>query len=440
MQASSIFRNRDLKCGDHSISPLMVTELVAALDLAQINIKEQKNRGETILNQPAALLPLLSEVEGAVDEIANTWRPDDPEYRADIFRQIMMSLSFSYFAYFHADGEHPDWSPLWNPVYTLQPNPDDIYLYSPLKPGLHYRVSGNRGTVKLLTFSTGAGMAGMRDATLEDTGDGYNDIDDTEMAFDENGDFEILFCTQRPEAHTGNWGKLSPEADYMMTRYRSYDWVNEIDPHMTIECLDSVPPKKRLTPEDIYARIAEMAKYPRRSSRLFLAMQNAIKDRVGINKFEPTKYAGGLSKQIYWPAVFEIEDGEALIIKTELPEICPYWNIQINDPYFSIVEYVYRLSSINGATGKISADGKLRAVVALEDPGVPNWLDTAGFKQGTIYGRWYGCDSNPLPVLKRVKLSELRDHLPPDTPTISPDERAEELRQRVRGAQSRRRW
>ena len=392
------------------------------------------------MSDPVALLPQLAELESAVDEIANTWRPDDPEYRADIYRQIMMSLSFSYFAYFHADGEHPDWSPLWNPVYTLQPNPDDIYLYSPLKPGLRYRVAGNRGTVKMLTFSTGAGMAGMHDGGLEETGRGYNDIDDTEMTFGPDGDFEMLFCTERPEGHSGNWSKLSPEADYIMIRYRSYDWTTERDPQLTIACLDPVPPKPRLTPDEIYARIAEMARFPRRASRLFLAMQNAIKERVGINKFEPTKYAGGLSKQIYWPAVFELEDGEALIIETDLPEVRPYWNIQLNDPYFSVVEFVYRLSSINGATAKISSDGKLRAVIALEDPGVPNWLDPAGFKQGTIYGRWYGCDANPLPVLKRVKLAELREHLPADTPVVSPEARAEELRQRVRGAQRRRRW
>ena len=76
----------------------------------------------------------------------------------------------------------------------------------------------------------------------------------------------------------------------------------------------------------------------------------------------------------------------------------------------------------------------------MTDPGVPNWLDTAGFKQGTIYGRWYDCSSNPLPTLKRVKLSEVRDHLPADTPIVTPEERTTQLRDRVRGAQRRRRW
>lgn len=388
-------------------------------------------------SEPVELMSLLGDLESAVDELANTWRPNDPEYRADIYRQIMMSLSSSYFNFFHADGEHPDWAPLWNPVFTLQPNPDDIYLQSPLKPGLRYRVSGKRGTTKMLTISTSAGTVGIDDGNI---GVGYRDIDDSDIVYEADGSFEILFSQQRPEGHTGNWCELSPQAEHMMVRFRSYDWLNETDPELIIECLDPVPPKARLTPDEIYARIRRMAKFPGQTSNLFLKMQNGIKETAGVNKFQPTQYVGGLSKQIYWPAVFEFEDDEALVIETEMPERTTYWNIQLNDPYFSIVEYVYRLSSLNAATAKISADGKFRAVIALNDPGVPNWLDPAGFKQGTIYGRWYDCSSNPLPTLTRVKLSELRDHLPADTPIVTGEERATELRNRVRGAQRRRRW
>ena len=88
----------------------------------------------------------------------------------------------------------------------------------------------------------------------------------------------------------------------------------------------------------------------------------------------------------------------------------------------------------------VDADGRFRAVISLQDPGVPNWLDPAGFKQGTIYGRWYDCDSSPLPTLQRVKFAELRNHLPADTPLVTPEQRAEELRRRVRACQRRRRW
>jgi hypothetical protein len=226
----------------------------------------------------------------------------------------------------------------------------------------------------------------------------------------------------------------------MFLRYRSYDWVNEIDPQLSIECLDPVGPKPRLEPDEILRRIVEMAKFPARKTKQYFKMQNGVKERVGFNTFEPTRMVGALVKQTYWPACFQLEEDEALVIETEIPERAPYWNIQLNDPYFNALEYVYRLSSTNGHFARLSSDGKFRAVIALTDPGVPNWLDPAGYKEGGIYGRWYDCDSEPHPTIERVKLADLRRHLPDDTPVVTPGERAEELRQRVRGCQRRRRW
>ena len=41
------------------------------------------------------ILTYLAGLEAAVAELANTWRPDDPQYRADVYRQTMMSLAYS---------------------------------------------------------------------------------------------------------------------------------------------------------------------------------------------------------------------------------------------------------------------------------------------------------------------------------------------------------
>jgi hypothetical protein len=381
---------------------------------------------------------LLADLEGAVAELANTWRPDDPEYRADVYRQTMTSLSYAYFAYFHADAEHPDWAPLWNPVYTLQPNPDDIYLQSPIRGDLTYRVSGNRGTCKILSFTTQKALSGTVDRMPQPSG--HNEIDCTDLALEPGQDFEVIFSAERPAGYSGKWARIDPEAGGMMVRFRSYDWEHEIDPVLSIECLDPVPPKPRLTPDEIYARIREMTKFPARKTKLYYPMQNGVKERVGFNVFEPVKYQGALAKQVYWPACFQFDKDEALIIETELPVRRPYWNIQLNDPYFNALEYVYRLSSLNGHTAKLSPDGKFRAVISLTDPGVPNWLDPAGYTEGGIYGRWFDCDSAPTPSVRRVKLRDLREHMPQDTPIVSREERADELRRRVRACQRRRRW
>jgi hypothetical protein len=384
------------------------------------------------------LLALLAPLQGVEDSLQNTWHPDDPAYRADVFRQTMTSLSYSYFMYFHATPEHPDWSPLWNPVYTLQPNPDDIYLHAPLRGDLVYRVSGNRGSCKILSFTTQRAMSGTVDEMPNPSG--HNEVDDIDLGLALNEDFEVIFSAKKPAGYTGKWAKIDPQAGGMMVRFRSYDWAKEVDPSISIECISPVPPKPRLTQEQIYAGIQEMAKYPRRKTRLYYGMQNGVKSRVGYNVFEPVRYVGALAKQVYWPACFQFDDDEALIIETDLPAQRPYWNIQLNDPYFNALEYVYRLSSLNGHTAKVSTDGKFRAVISLTDPGVPNWLDPAGYKEGGIYGRWFDCDSTPTPIIKRVKLAELREHLPADTPIVTPEERAEELRIRVRACQRRRRW
>jgi hypothetical protein len=384
-----------------------------------------------------SILSYLGDLDRAVDELAHTWKPDDPRYRADIYRQIMMNLSYSYFAFFHADPEHPDWSPLWNPVYLQQPNPDTLYLYAPLRGDLTYRISGDRGTCNSLVFSTQHGFSGFVDSITEMAN--IHTFDVQGMKVGPDGEFEIVLSQERPAGYTGNWAKITPDVDTLMVRYVSQDWEKERDPHLSIECLDRVPLKRRLTPDEIVDRIKRMAIFPARMDRIFFKMQDDLKKRVGVNTFD-VFIQPGVDFQYYWPAAFEFSPGEALIVETELPEKRPYWNLQVNDPYFNIVEYVYRLSSINGATAKPSSDGKLRAVVALEDPGVPNWLDTAGFTEGTLWGRWYGCSSQPLPTLKRVPFAKVRDYLPKDTPQVTPEQREEELRARVRAAQRRRRW
>ena len=385
------------------------------------------------------IIELLREgLEAASADLAATWRPDDPDYRIDMYRQIMMNLSYSYFAFLYADAEHPDWAPLWNHVYADQPNPDDIYLYTPIRGDLTYRVSGNRGTNAILNFTMQKGFAGMTDTSSAMRQ--AKDFDDRDLEIAPDGSFEVIISAQRPDGHSGNWSEMPADADALVVRYRMVDWEKERDPQLSIECLDPVPLKPRLSSDEIVARIREMSKLPTRYNKTFLPLQNSVRNEVGVNQFVHHRYPGGLSQQVYWPAVFDLDDGEALIIETEMPERRFYWNIQINDPYFNAIEIVYRFTSINEATAHYGADGRFRAVVALEDPGVPNWLDPGEFKQGTLYGRWYDCSTEPMPTIKRVPLAALREHLPADTPVVTPEERADLLRRRVRAAQRRRRW
>ena len=171
-----------------------------------------------------SILSHLADLEGAVANLGQTWQPEDPAYRADICRQTMTSLSYAYFMYFHATPEHPDWAPLWNPVYTLQPNPDDIYVQSPIRGDLTYRVSGNRGTCKILSFTTQAALSGTYDEPP--VPNGHNEVDCSDLGLVPGEDFEVIFSAERPAGYTGKWAPIAPNAGGMFVRYRSYDWAS----------------------------------------------------------------------------------------------------------------------------------------------------------------------------------------------------------------------
>ena len=139
-------------------------------------------------------------------------------------------------------------------------------------------------------------------------------------------------------------------------------------------------------------------------------------------------------------AEHDIENDEALIIETELPEKVRYWSFLVTDDLFATIDWTNRQSSLNGHQARIDADGRFRAVVSLRDPGVPNWLDTGGCLHGAIQGRWNQASSAPHPTLTRVALEDVRSHIPGDTPVVSPEEREKVLRERRMGAQMRRKW
>src|SRR3546814_20654130 len=72
-------------------------------------------------------------------------------------------------------------------------------------------------------------------------------------------------------------------------------------------------------------------------------------------------------------------------------------------------------SSLNDAQARVDKDGLFRAVISAQDPGVPNWLDTAGNASGAVQGRWLDCSDKPIPDTRVVKVKDIRKYLPADT-------------------------
>lgn len=390
----------------------------------------------------AATLPrwadYLAEMEGAAELFGLLRDPDDQALRQEALRLFFLALSSGYFTAF-ADPDLPDFVPAVNTVLNASmTNPDFVYSSASIDGSGTYRISGERGDGLFVLLDMVAGGLGVMDKLGPSCG--TIDIDGLEIGAD--GRFELVLSAERPQGWTGNWRRLDPSASTLTLRQASYDWGEGRDGRFAIERLDRPIAPRRRDPAEVAERLMALARYPKRYAALWI---NVIKDQAqkGLwNRFEHDDWAGrgGISGQHYYQGLFRIEPGHALILETELPERVRYWNVQLGDLVWNTIDWMNRQSSLNGGQAEIDGDGRFRVVIALEDPGVPNWLDPGGWREGAIMLRWTEASSGPEPSLRQVPLGELRKHLPADTPTISKDERDRRLRKRRTGVQLRRRW
>ena len=377
----------------------------------------------------------------AGEVIARTWAPQSAKAQAELCRQLAMNVAQGYFLYFQSDPDHPDWAPFENSVFLLQPNPDAVYYYAPVSGDGTYRIVGERGNAPVAGFATGKVMIGMGDPP----GPGFNNYDLDKLELGAEGSFEVIFSGERPAGYTGNWLYLHPEARFILLRQFSYDWGRERDVRLAIERLDAPVLKPAQTPEVIDRQLrALFGSYAECLSRQMLGSIERMRSKGLVNSMALHDFAdlgnSGEWPQAYFECLYDLQPGEALVLETELPEQAHYWNVQVADGLWNQVELVYRQSSLNGLQAAIDDDGRFRAVLSVEDPGIHNWLDTGGNLFGSLVGRWYRCSSHPTPTVTKIALSDLDRHLPRSTPRIAPEQREAQLRKRRIGAQLRRRW
>jgi hypothetical protein len=89
-----------------------------------------------------------------------------------------------------------------------------------------------------------------------------------------------------------------------------------------------------------------------------------------------------------------------------MPE-CRSWNLQVDNYWMESLDYRYLRIHVNKHTARYADDGSVRIVIACRNPGVANWLDTAGHRVGTMCFRWIGADEQVHPQCRVVKIDSL---------------------------------
>ena len=85
----------------------------------------------------------------------------------------------------------------------------------------------------------------------------------------------------------------------------------------------------------------------------------------------------------------------------------------------------------------MDSDGLVRVVLCARDPGVANWLDTAGYSSGPIILRCVRTKTAPTPTTRVVPFDDIDAALPSDTTKVTPKERKSILAARRRAVRER---
>jgi hypothetical protein len=361
--------------------------------------------------------------------LASHWI-QSPQERAQALYFISMLQAYGFNTYMGPRQAYPTFFShhFYTPVeYNWgAPSPDFRYYWTAIDGARTYRIWGRRGTTKWLDIQAQRGWWG--DADQSNLGNW--DVDDFQLGPD--GGFEIIAS---PDRHDGNWISLDPDAHNICLLVRDIwdDWENDIGAEIHIELLDPQSCDSVFLDEaEVEKRLRKIGFQTRYSVQTFLASMDRIEANAGRNRFwaPPSDTSIGFNpKACYYLAIYDLAPDEALIIETELPN-ARYWSLQMGNNFMQTTDYRFHQSSLNNNQARRDTDGKVRLVVAGRDPGVPNWIDTAGLQQGFMQWRWYLSDRFPKPDTRKVRIEAVRNHLPPDTPVVSPQQRLADLDRR----------
>ncbi len=262
-------------------------------------------------------------------------------------------------------------------------NPDNYYMNAQISGTYEYKILGKRNTIDHISFYTQNGNYGTTGGLAP-----CGKIDNSELIVKEDGSFEIFVCK---EPRGDNWLKTEDDTSLLMVRQTFSDRSREVPADLKIINLSGMDRPGPLTPKQMDEGLKTASMFVGGASLLFARWAKDFKKHVNqLPLFDPDKSnaAGGDDSIIYYHSYWKLEPGEILMIEVQPPE-CDAWNFQLNNYWMESLDYQYYNISINKHSAIYEADGSVRIAVSNEDPGLPNWIDTAHHQEGTMCWRWY---------------------------------------------------
>lgn len=390
----------------------------------------------------AAWRGFCRKLEAAGEQVFKDLVPSNGAQRADGFRFLTQNLSQAFdLALETRNPKYPVIHAFCTPFRKLGgDNADFLYQQAWIDGASAYRISGNKGTCRFLNIA----VQGARPTSRADAPDWrplhepFGDTPQANIFGDQldsaaDGSFELYIGG---EQHGPNWLPTTPESRKLFIRHGFDDW-SERPATLRIERIGMTAPRPVPTPEEVIGAVDWAAEFVSGMMADWPEWPFAFGEGVDpnqLNRFpeeekntddpvynpELDKKRGRAPQTMCW----KLAPDEALIVEWDRNDL--FWMMTNMGMMFNSMDYLYRPVSYSPARAKVDLDGKVRLVLAHQDPGIHNWVDTQGFERGVLCNRNMMTGQHTDFRTRVVKHAGLAAALP-DSARTDPEERGRQM-------------
>ena len=301
-------------------------------------------------------------------------------------------------------------------------NPDSVYRVIPISGDERYEIYGRVGQHRMTENYF----------TLWDANMGTVDVlNGRTMAVDSDGSFTITVDAD-PANGRPNHVRSTAQAHEFYIRDVLLDWARDDPNHLEVQRLGgpAVAPARTLD-EQAEATASMMAYFANFTGKL----------SHGVYKMPPNHFdlawsadkVGAMRNQVYVMGRFDLAPDEAFVVDLN-DGGAEYFTVPLSNIWGTTLDIIDRTGSLNKAQSVANEDGSYTYVIAPEDPGVANWIDSDGLREGILTLRMaeFGGSgpSEDLGARGRVVKLDLLDAEVPCLPRVTEQARASQLADR----------
>ena len=202
---------------------------------------------------------------------------------------------------------------------------------------------------------------------------------------------------------------LDEDVSCLIVRQYFFDRDEAEPAELEIEMIEDIGPPVPLSDQEMADRLRAATRFVEQTmGAVPMPDLGEANNFLGFIEFDKNASGWGTTDNVYALGNYSLADDEALVVEGH-PQPCCYFGLQLWNRYMQSLDYRYQRVAINGEQLEFEDDGSYRVIISAVDPGLPNWISTAGHPEGVFFCRWLLADGDlDMPSCSVVPVDSLR--------------------------------